>query len=251
MRDETFAAKSAMFNRWAMLSTSLRSFDGANFLRRNKIWCLISDVPLAVLECSTAMVLSCALPFLKVGAAATEMVFPFGMTVVHCCTGRVLSPDAAMVTMLGRASVCVCVRAEVSAGARFGACAVQRGWGALPLAVYNLGVCLFAAAAKTFRYEINGRQVTVAGRIYVDVALAAAVLPTSQVRSATQFWRLVLSSLTWSMILFDSSIWMLAMVIILQVDIVSIFRVSVLSRAVSYLFTKSLIPLFIKSVSHV
>lgn len=61
------------------------------------------------------MDLFCVLRLLDVGATATGMVFPFQRTVVHCCTGNVLAPVAATVTMLRRTGVCMYVGAGLGA----------------------------------------------------------------------------------------------------------------------------------------
>lgn len=47
--------------------------------------------------------LSNTLPRFEVGDVATEMVLPFWKTVVYCCTGSVLAPGAATVSILGHA----------------------------------------------------------------------------------------------------------------------------------------------------
>lgn len=53
---------------------------------------------------------------MEVGAAATEMVFLFQRTVVHCSTESVLAPVATIVAMLGHTSVFQFIGAEVGAG---------------------------------------------------------------------------------------------------------------------------------------
>lgn len=100
-----------------------------------------------------------------------------------------------------------------------------------PVTYYMWG-CLFAVAATTTRYKISGRVVAVDGGVHVGVVFATTVLCTSLVKSATWFRRWALSSLSWSRNLFVCSAWTLIRVIILEVSIVSIFRVIILSKAV-------------------
>lgn len=128
---------------------------------------------------SATAVLSWALPH------STVVVCLFWLTVCLCCTGVVRAPDAATLAMLGCAGRFWCVR--VSGGVGAGRCALgaRRGCGTCHPAPCCLGVCLFATAAATSRSEINERRVALAGGVYVGVTLAATVLHTFLVRSAT------------------------------------------------------------------
>lgn len=163
MWDEILAANSAMFSMCAMSSASLRSFGGAPVLQGKTIRRSISDGFLDCPECSAAIDIFCVLPFLKIGAAVTVMVFSFRITFVHCCTGSLLALVAVMVTILVGAGACMCVEARV--GVRVGRVARAVCWdcSALLLAAYCLGGCLSAAPAATARSEISGSGVAIAG----------------------------------------------------------------------------------------
>lgn len=103
-----------------MSSADLRSLGGAPALQGIKIRLSVSEGPLADPRFLAAMDLSTAFPFFKVGAAATGMIFPFGRTVVNCCTGSLPSLVAATVEILGCASRSKYVGIGVGSGTRRG-----------------------------------------------------------------------------------------------------------------------------------
>lgn len=117
----TLAMNSALFSWRAMFSASLRSFCGALALQGSKIRSSVSDCPLAGHRCFAIMKIFSGLPLFEVGNPATRMVFLFRSTLVHCCTGSVLSPDASTVAMLGRNERCEYIGDAVVAGS--GCCA--------------------------------------------------------------------------------------------------------------------------------
>lgn len=132
---------------------------------------------------------------------------------------------------------------------RVAAVGVQRGCGTGRTAKHCLGLCLSAAATMMSTLEISRRGVAVSVGVQVEVAFDATVVHISLLRCATCFWSRVISSLSWYMILFLSSAWILLKDIIPEVHKVSIFRVIALSRVVSWLVTKGLIAFFRKSAS--
>lgn len=105
-----------MFNRWAMSSSSLRSFGGVPVLQGNMIRHSISDGLLADPLISAALYVFCALPLLEVGASATGIIFSFRRTVIHWCAGSVLAQVATIVLMLESPCVCVCGKTRIGAG---------------------------------------------------------------------------------------------------------------------------------------
>lgn len=185
------------------------------------------------------------------------MVFPFRSKVVHCCTGSFLVPYAATVAMSGctcvieyfgdERSAVITVSAVVMNGQ--GVWTARSGYSVVFSAACCLEVSLCVAADATSGSKINERGVAIGVVVHMGVVFDVTMLRTFLVRSVTWLWSRVFFCLSWSMTMFVWSTWMPVKVIILEVYIVSIFRLIALSKTVSWLVMNGLIPLFIRSVS--
>lgn len=150
----TLAAVNVMFTLSVISISSQRPFGGAPAFRGSKILRFVSSGHFAGPGCSATMDLSNAPPLTIVGTTITGMVLIFLSTMVHCCTGSVLAPNAVTDVMLERRCVEVGVYATAGRGAR-GVC--------LAVACY-LWICLSTATAASFWSKIIEGQSLLLGR---------------------------------------------------------------------------------------
>lgn len=135
---------------------SLRFLGRAPALGGNKIRRSVSEGPLAISGCSTAIDISNEFRFFEVHVTATWIVFPLRISVFHRCTRSVLALGGVMVVILGCDGWTKYVVTRMEARAGCDVLGARCGCGVVFPTACCLRVCLAAAAATISGSKIRG-----------------------------------------------------------------------------------------------